>query len=87
MSFNPLDNTQLCVAGNTVFRFFRYSEGNLKPFNFQKVEPQNYLCHAWLSEDRVIVGTDTGHLLISEAGEVKQEFNLIPTSEKLVQKS
>ncbi|BFZ16806.1 hypothetical protein BsWGS_19845 [Bradybaena similaris] len=81
VSFNPLDNTQLCVAGNTVFRFFRYSEGNLKPFNFQKVEPQNYLCHAWLSEDRVIVGTDNGHLLISEGGEVKQEFNMVPPSE------
>ncbi|GFR57789.1 cilia- and flagella-associated protein 57-like [Elysia marginata] len=77
VSFNPQDNTQLCVVGNTVFRHFRYSEGNLKPFNFQKMEPQNYLCHAWVSEERIIVGTDTGRLLLFEAGEVKNEFNLV----------
>ncbi|CAL1538634.1 unnamed protein product [Lymnaea stagnalis] len=78
ISFNPQDNTQLCVVGNTVFKYFRYSEGNLKPFNFQKTEPQNYLCHAWVSEDRIIVGTDSGKVLLFEAGELKKEFNLVP---------
>jgi len=77
VSFNPQDNTQLCVVGNTVFRHFRYSEGNLKPFNFQKMEPQNYLCHAWVSEERIIVGTDNGKLLLFEAGELRNEFNLV----------
>lgn len=76
VSFNPQDNTQLCVIGNTIFRHFRYSEGNLKPFNFQKVEPQNYLCHAWVSEERIIVGTDNGRLLLFEAGELKNEIIL-----------
>lgn len=76
VSFNPQDNTQLCVIGNTIFRHFRYSEGNLKPFNFQKMEPQNYLCHAWVSEERIVVGTDNGHLLLFEAGELKNEINL-----------
>ena len=76
VSFNPQDNTQLCVTGNGIFKNFRYSEGNLKTFNFQKMEPQNYLCHAWVSEERVIVGTDTGKLLLFEAGELKNEFNV-----------
>ncbi|KAK7099818.1 cilia- and flagella-associated protein 57-like [Littorina saxatilis] len=76
VSFNPQDNTQLCVIGNTIFRHFRYSEGNLKPFNFQKMEPQNYLCHAWVSEERIVVGTDNGRLLLFEAGELKNEINL-----------
>ncbi|XP_033738759.1 cilia- and flagella-associated protein 57-like [Pecten maximus] len=76
VSFNPQDNTQLCVVGNGIFKHFRYSEGNLKTFNFQKMEPQNYLCHAWVSEERIIVGTDTGRLLLFEAGELKNEFNI-----------
>jgi hypothetical protein len=76
VSFNPQDNTQLCVIGNTIFRHFRYSEGNLKPFNFQKMEPQNYLCHAWVSEERIVVGTDNGRLLLFEAGELRNEINL-----------
>ena len=75
-SFNPQDNTQLCVVGNGIFKNFRYSEGNLKAFNFQKMEPQNFLCHAWVSEERVVVGTDTGKLLLFENGEIKNEFNI-----------
>ena len=31
-------------------------------------EPENYLCHAWLPDDRVIVGTDSGNLLLLESG-------------------
>lgn len=64
------------MVGNGIFKNFRYSEGNLKTFNIQKVEPQNYLCHAWVSEERVIVGTDTGRLMLFEAGEMKHEFNI-----------
>lgn len=40
------------------------------------MELQNYLCHAWVSEERVIVGTDSGKLILFEAGEPKNEFNL-----------
>jgi hypothetical protein len=47
-----------------------------KAFNFQKMEPQNFLCHAWVSEERVVVGTDTGKLLLFENGEIKNEFNI-----------
>lgn len=82
VSFNPQDNTQLCVVGNGIFKNFRYSEGNLKTFNIQKVEPQNYLCHAWVSEERVIVGTDTGRLMLFEAGEMKHEFNIAAQEKK-----
>ncbi|KAL3868099.1 hypothetical protein ACJMK2_040935 [Sinanodonta woodiana] len=82
VTFNPQDNTQLCVTGNKIFKQFRYSEGSLKSFNFQKLEPQNYLCHAWVSEERVIIGTDYGQVLLFEAGELKNEFKLTAQSDK-----
>lgn len=75
-SFNPQDNTNICVVGNGIFKLFRYSEGNLKQFAFQKLEPQNYLCHAWVSDERVVVGTDTGKVYLFESGELRHEFNL-----------
>ena len=76
-TFNPQDNTQLCVVGNGIFKLFRYSEGNLKQFGIQlKMEPQNYLCQAWVSDERVIVGTDNGRLLLYEAGELKSEISI-----------
>jgi len=76
VAFNPLDNTQLCVVGNGLFKLFRYSEESLKQFGFQKHDQQNYLCQAWMLEDRMIVGTETGRLLLLESGELKTEFNL-----------
>ncbi|XP_013398082.1 cilia- and flagella-associated protein 57 [Lingula anatina] len=76
VTFNPQDNTQLCVVGNQIFKLYRYSEGSLKPFAFQKMEPQNNLCQAWVSDERVVVGTDNGRLLLFEAGELKNEFHV-----------
>ncbi|KAM8930502.1 cilia- and flagella-associated protein 57 [Pelodytes ibericus] len=76
VSFNPQDNTQICATGRGVFKLFRYVEGNLKQTNFQKVEAQDYLCHAWLSEDRVICGTDTGRLCLWESGDLRWEHNI-----------
>lgn len=82
MTFNPQDNTQLCVTGNGIFKLFRYSEANLKPVSFQKVDLQNYLCQAWVSDERVVVGTDNGRLLLFESGELKGEIPITYASQK-----
>ncbi|XP_027538817.1 cilia- and flagella-associated protein 57 isoform X2 [Neopelma chrysocephalum] len=76
VSFSPQDSTQICITGNGFFKLFKYSEGNLKQMNLQKGEPENYLCHAWLSEEKVVCGTDTGKLSVFETGELHWETNL-----------
>ncbi|XP_008291735.1 WD repeat-containing protein 65 [Stegastes partitus] len=73
VSFNPYNNMQLCVIGSGVFKLFRYSEGAIKQSSFAKVESINFLCHAWMSEERVIAGTDTGRLLVFEYGDLRRE--------------
>lgn len=82
VSFNPFNNTQLCVSGDGVFKLFRYSEGALKQSSFAKVESVNFLCHAWLTADRVIAGTDTGRLLVFESGSVRREISVAPKAEQ-----
>ncbi|XP_043860476.1 cilia- and flagella-associated protein 57 isoform X1 [Dromiciops gliroides] len=77
VSFNPQDNTQICVTGNGIFKLFRYAEGALKQTNFQRGEPQNYLAHAWISEDRIIVGTDMGKLFLFESGDQRWETSIV----------
>ncbi|BFY99763.1 hypothetical protein BsWGS_02803 [Bradybaena similaris] len=77
VSFHPTENTQLCVVGNGIFRCMRYTEGTLKAFGYQKMEPINYVCHSWLSENEIIVGTSASTLLILESGEIKEEIKLI----------
>ncbi|MGH0169155.1 UNVERIFIED_CONTAM: hypothetical protein FKN15_005121 [Acipenser sinensis] len=78
VSFNPQDNTQICVTGNGVFKLFRYAEGSLKQSSFQKLEGQNILCHAWVSEERVIAGTETAKLLVFESGDLRWEMTVEP---------
>ncbi|XP_044533122.1 cilia- and flagella-associated protein 57 [Gracilinanus agilis] len=77
VSFNPQDSTQICVTGNGIFKLFRYAEGALKQTNFPRGEPQNYLAHAWISEDRIIVGTDMGKLYLYESGDVRWETSIV----------
>ncbi|XP_063772106.1 cilia- and flagella-associated protein 57-like isoform X2 [Pseudophryne corroboree] len=76
VSFNPYDSTQICVTANRIFRLFHYIEGNLKQINSQKVGAHNFLCHTWLSTDRVICGTDNGKLCLWEFGLVRWEHNI-----------
>lgn len=80
VSFNPHDNTQICATGNHIFKLFRYAEGNLKQFGFQKMEPQNFLSHAWVSDERVVVGTDSGHIHMFENGEMKADIHVLAAS-------
>ncbi|XP_038622165.1 cilia- and flagella-associated protein 57 [Tachyglossus aculeatus] len=76
VSFNPQDNTQICATGHNVFKLFRYAEGMLKQSNFQRGEPQNYLSHTWLSDDKVVVGTEAGRLFLFESGDQRWETSL-----------
>ncbi|NWW51325.1 CFA57 protein, partial [Pedionomus torquatus] len=73
VSFSPEDNAQVCITGNGFFKLFQYSEGTLKQTNLQKGDPQNYLCHAWLSKEEIICGTDTGKVILFETGELQWE--------------
>ncbi|NWX48456.1 CFA57 protein, partial [Steatornis caripensis] len=76
VSFSPQDNAQVCITGNGFFKLLKYSGGTLKQMNLQKGEPQNYLCHAWLSEEEIICGTDTGKLTLFETGKLHWETSV-----------
>jgi hypothetical protein len=55
-SFNPIDNSVICVTGDGICRFLRITDNVLKPLQqaMGKREPQAYLCHAWMSEVRLL---------------------------------
>ena len=50
VSFNPVDNTVVCVTGDGICRFLRITDQTLKPLPgaMGKREPQAYVCHAWM---------------------------------------
>ncbi|CAL8096630.1 unnamed protein product [Calicophoron daubneyi] len=76
ISFNPHDCTQLCVVGTDIFRLYRYGENNLKPHGISKVEPHNFLCHAWVTDEKIVVGTEDGVWILLDNGEPKIEYHL-----------
>ncbi|KER20605.1 hypothetical protein T265_10886 [Opisthorchis viverrini] len=76
ISFNPHDCTQICVIGSDIFRLYRYGDGNLKPYGLTKVEPQNFLCQDWVTEEKLVVGTEEGKWILLENGEPKFEYNV-----------
>lgn len=80
-SLSPKDNTLACVSGNGVFKFFRYTEGQLRQSpGGMKGDPMNYMAHLWLPpEDRMIVSTDNGDLLLIENCEFKYPLPLSPS--------
>ena len=69
---NPADPSVVCAVGDTILRLYKVQDNSFKPIalNFKR-EPQNYLCMAWLPEDRMVVATDTAELLFFENNEFK----------------
>ncbi|KAI8618896.1 WD40-repeat-containing domain protein [Chytriomyces sp. MP71] len=78
MTCNPFDanNTLICVTGNLIFRIFKFTEGNFKLVNQQKPD-KNLICHCWISEVRVIAGTEDSKLLVFDAGDLILEISYV----------
>ncbi|KAG1932003.1 cilia- and flagella-associated protein 57 [Pimephales promelas] len=76
VSFNPQDNTQICVSGNGVFKIFRYAGETLKQSSTFKTDTHNFLCHTWISTEKVVAGTETGQLMMFESSRLRWEINL-----------
>ncbi|KAJ3295034.1 Cilia- and flagella-associated protein 57 [Borealophlyctis nickersoniae] len=82
MSVNPYDaaTTQVCMTGNGVFRLYKYAEGSFKLGTQQKPE-KNLLCHTWLTDTRLMVGTSDSKLLLYDSGDLILEISyLLPTT-------
>lgn len=87
--FNPgaagEGNGIVSVVGSGIFKCFKTAENSLKLLTsaLAKREPQNYMAHCWLPEgerERMVLGTDTGELLIVEGTELKATIQLDPGS-------
>ncbi|KAJ3200395.1 Cilia- and flagella-associated protein 57 [Entophlyctis luteolus] len=76
MTCNPFDfsNTQICVTGSSMFRTFKFTEGNFKMVSQQKPD-KNLLCHCWASEIRVVAGTEDSKFLVFDGGDLILEIS------------
>ncbi|KAI8915085.1 quinon protein alcohol dehydrogenase-like superfamily, partial [Entophlyctis helioformis] len=72
VTINPFDGTEFCVTGKGFVTIYRYSEGVLRPLHV-RLPPYNYLCHCWMTMDRVVVGTQEGYIFMIANGEMVQQ--------------
>ncbi|KAJ3157757.1 Cilia- and flagella-associated protein 57 [Geranomyces variabilis] len=78
MTVSPYEttSTQVCVTGNGLFRTYKHAEGFWKMLHQHKSD-KNLLCHTYLSESRIIVGTEDSKLQVFEAGELVIELTYV----------
>ncbi|TYZ60990.1 hypothetical protein PybrP1_005345 [[Pythium] brassicae (nom. inval.)] len=83
--FSPNDPTTLCVSGNGVLKFFRFVDGQLRlQATPLKREPANFLCHAWVNDERVVAAADSGELWLFEQMEFRQILSSSPSDGNFV---
>nr|CDS31813.1 WD repeat containing protein 65 [Hymenolepis microstoma] len=78
VSINPYDSTLICVTGKETFRLYKYTDEFIKPVGHSRVDRHNIRCHAWISDDRIAIGTVEGKLLLIKNGEVLEEHTVVP---------
>lgn len=73
VSINPRDPLHIVVSGNGLFRFYRFVDGLLKhiPGGLGKAHTQNFTTHSWVTEERIVVATESADLLLVEEGEFR----------------
>lgn len=59
-----------------LMKMFRYSDGVLKNYISLKQETHHFTTHAWLSEDRIIVGNYRGEMFLVQNSDILMEYKL-----------
>uniref|UniRef100_A0A183SVB8 WD_REPEATS_REGION domain-containing protein n=1 Tax=Schistocephalus solidus TaxID=70667 RepID=A0A183SVB8_SCHSO len=76
VSINPNDSTQMCVTGKDNFKVYGLNDGVIKQIGLSKIDPQHFLCHAWINEEQLAVGTAKGTWILITNGEPIEEHDM-----------
>lgn len=70
---HPVDPALIATSGRGFVRLFRFQDDALKavPINLRR-DPGLFSCHAWLPDDRLVLGTVSGDLWFVEGTEFKR---------------
>jgi len=78
-SFNPTDSTLVCVIGDGIFKILQVKDGAFKTLPAAPAKLQSFLCHCWLSDDKLLVCCESGDfMLFDNAGEFQAVLQSSP---------
>lgn len=67
ISFCPWDPTVILVLGKSIFRLFRFADGQLRPSSLTiRRDHANFVSHSWLPDEKLVIGTEGGEILLLE---------------------
>ena len=72
-SFHNQDHSSVLVTGNGTFKYYKVSESNSLKNTQNAIGKKeshisnNYTCHAWLQDGRLLVCTDQGEIMLLES--------------------
>lgn len=76
ISFNPQDNSQICVIGNGIMKMYRYADGVLKNYLTLKQDIHHFISHAWLPDEKLVAGNNKAELFLIQNCEILAEYKL-----------
>ncbi|KAL9646644.1 hypothetical protein ABK040_010756 [Willaertia magna] len=81
ISINPFSYWQFASTGPNDMKIWRFTEGELKHLDPVGSEKYTFKCHSWFDDEKLLVGTEEGHILIIEGKNViKTISNVHPNS-------
>lgn len=67
VSFCPWDNNVILAIGKGIVRLFRIVEGQIRPVSINVRRDQaNFISHSWLWDEKLVLGTEGGEILLIE---------------------
>ena len=67
ISFCPSDHTIMGIFGKSVGKLLKYQEGHIKAMSMSmRRDHAHFTAHLWTSDDRCVVGTEAGEILLIE---------------------
>ena len=82
ISFNPQDNSQICVIGNGVMKMYRYADGILKNYLTLKQDTHHFISHTWLSDEKLVAGNNRAELFLIQNCEILAEYKIYDNKER-----
>eukprot|EP00668_Euglena_longa_P001720 GGOE01002026.1.p1 GENE.GGOE01002026.1~~GGOE01002026.1.p1 ORF type:complete len:1332 (+),score=571.64 GGOE01002026.1:60-4055(+) len=79
VSISPWAHWKLCTTGTDTLRIWHFADKQMKAMDpMQKKKDYRFTCHAWFDDEKMVVGTEEGDVLVL-AGENERPMELRKT--------
>lgn len=75
ITINPYSHWQMATTGPDDMKIWRFTEGELKHIDPIGSDKYTYRCHTWFDDEKLLVGTEEGQILVIDGKNVVKTFS------------